>query len=200
MRDEGVKASGTEVGTEVGTDTGRDRPGAARAARRRLWQIGVLAWLASLGVDFFLHGGVLAGLYVAPSPFLLSPDALFARIPAGYASFAVLTGLVLWLMVWLGLGGWRDGLRFGLQLGALLWGALALALWSSTTATPALLAGWAVGQTVELGVTGAVIGQGLAGGSLARLAAVVMAGVVLLIVATITLQTLGVAPTTRLSG
>jgi hypothetical protein len=37
--------------------------------RRRLVLIGLLSWLSMLAVDFFLHGGLLAKLYVRPSPY-----------------------------------------------------------------------------------------------------------------------------------
>jgi hypothetical protein len=46
--------------------------------------IGLLSWLAMLGVDFFFHGGLLATLYQQPSPFLLPPSDAFRRIPLGH--------------------------------------------------------------------------------------------------------------------
>src|SRR5690606_36135025 len=45
--------------------------------------------------DLFLHGGLLARLYVGPSPFLLPADDAFRRIPFGYLTFLILT-ISLW--------------------------------------------------------------------------------------------------------
>lgn len=108
---------------------------------RRLVSIGLLSWLSMLGVDFLLHGGVLAGLYAQPGPFLLQPSDAFGQVPLGYASFLLLSALLLWLKLRLGLSGWRQGFPFGLRSGALIWGALVLGLFSVSTAGLALLAG-----------------------------------------------------------
>ncbi len=40
----------------------------------RLIKISLLAMLATIGFDLFLHSGVLARLYSKPSPFLLSAE------------------------------------------------------------------------------------------------------------------------------
>ncbi len=37
----------------------------------RVVALTTIAWLSMLGVDFLVHGGLLAGLYSQPSPFLL---------------------------------------------------------------------------------------------------------------------------------
>jgi hypothetical protein len=95
-------------------------PKVPKRSRRRLVVICLLSWLSMLGVDFFLHGGLLAKLYAQPSPFLLSPWDAFERIPLGYLAALLLAGLLLWLMLRLGLSGWRQGLSFGLRLGALM--------------------------------------------------------------------------------
>jgi hypothetical protein len=159
--------------------------------------IGVLGWLSMLGVDFFLHGGLLARWYVEPSPFLLPPEKAFALIPVGYASFGLLAVLLVWLSVRLGIDGWSKGLRFGLILGALVWGAFVLGLLSISTADRLLLACWLVGQTVELGIAGAVVGGGLGGAHLGRLALWVLGLIVAALAATLTLQNLGLAPALR---
>lgn len=172
-------------------------PRAALASSRPLALTALVGWFAMLGFDFFLHAGLLAGLYLRPSPFLLTPAEAFRRIPLGYLSFLLLAVLLLWLMVRLEKTGWRAGLGFGLTLGAAVWGALALGLLSISTADPMLLTGWFVGQTVELGIAGVVMGAGLAGVRLGRLAAGVLAFVVLMIVVTVALQSLGWAPAAR---
>lgn len=131
---------------------------------RKLFGVGSLALLAVIGFDLFLHAGVLSRLYSEPTPFLLAPKTAFQRIPLGYASFALLVVLLEWLMVRMGITGFRRGTIFGLQLGALVWGSLAIGLVSISTARPVLMLSWAIGQTVELGAAGAVVGLGLRSG------------------------------------
>ncbi len=160
----------------------------------RLSKIVLLSWLSMLGIDFFLHAGLLARLYFEPSPFLLPPIEAFRLIPLGYLSFLLLTILLLWLMVRLNVVGWRGGLGFGLKMGLLIWGALMLGLLSISTADVALLFGWFIGQSLELAVAGAVAGSGLAATSLTRLSMKVIALVLILFILTVMLQNLGLAP------
>jgi hypothetical protein len=148
----------------------------------------LLAWLSMIGFDFFLHAGVLAPLYAKGSTFLLPPERAFALIPFGYASFLGLAILLIWLMAKLGLQGWRKGALFGIQLGLLAWGSLVLGLYSISTAPPTLLIGWFLGQTVELGIAGAVAGHGLAKQKLGRLFLFVLSFAIIAIVAGIVWQ------------
>ena len=127
-----------------------------------LVKIGLLAFVATIGFDLFLHAGILNPLYSGANSFLLAPEESFRRIPFGYLSFAILTVLLLWLMSRLQIQGWRRGLFFGLVFGVLVWGSLVLGLFSISTASPTLLTGWFLGQTAELGIGGIVIGSGLA--------------------------------------
>ena len=154
----------------------------------------LLAWLSMVGFDFFLHAVVLARLYIDPSPFLLPPDRAFLLIPVGYLSFLVLAILLIWLMARQGIQGWRQGMVFGLQLGALSWGAFALGLFSISTASPLLLVGWFLGQTAELGIAGVVAGRGFAVMRLGRLFVMVLAFVIGAFVIAIVLQNVGLAP------
>jgi hypothetical protein len=68
-----------------------------------------------LGFDFLLTAGLLAGLYLQPSPFLLSPISAFRLVPIGYLSFFPPAMLLAWLMRRLKLTGWRAGAIFGLE-------------------------------------------------------------------------------------
>lgn len=165
--------------------------------RIRIVLLTLIAWLSMLGFDFILHAGVLAELYLRPDPFLLPPARAFALIPVGYLSFLVLAAMLAWLMVRLESSGWRRGAVFGLQLGALIWGAFALGLLSISTASPLLLAGWFVGQTLELALAGAVLGAGLAGMRLRPLFLLVLAFVLVAAAVTIALQSFGVVATPR---
>lgn len=164
----------------------------------RVLKLILIAWISMLGFDFLLHAGLLAKIYLQPSPFLLPPLTALTLIPVGYLSFLLLSILLVWLMMCLNLAGWRQGALFGLELGSLTWGAFILGLGSISTASFSLLIGWFIGQTLELAIAGAVAGMGLAGMRLRRLFGIVIIFVLLSIIITIILQSLGVVPTTRI--
>jgi hypothetical protein len=151
------------------------------------------AWLLSLGFDFFLHGGLLARLYVEPSPFLLGPEDALRRIPLGYLTFLILTVALYWFLRRLEVRGAAAGFRYGAAAGAVIWGALVIGLYSITTGRPTVLAAWWIGQTIELGLAGAVIGAGEAGAPLRRIWTIVAAAVLVLAAVTIVLQSTGLA-------
>lgn len=178
-------------------------PGPAVAASKRTDAVqvaGVIgaAWLLSIGFDFLLHAGLLASLYVDAGPFLLPPDVALRRIPLGYLSFLFLTIGLYWLFQRLGIRGIASGLRHGVCFGLVVWGALAIGLYSISTARLPLLAGWWIGQAIELGLAGAVLGTAAAGASLKRIWMAV--GLIALgcFVVTVVLQNLGLAPAVRL--
>lgn len=74
------------------------------------------AWILSVAFDLFLHGGLLAWPYMAPSPFLLPLEDAFRRIPLGYAALLGLTIALYWLFARLGV---RAGMRYGVMVGAI---------------------------------------------------------------------------------
>jgi len=152
------------------------------------------AWVLSVAIDLFLHAGLLARLYVQPSPFLLSAEDAFRRIPLGYLAFLILTIGLFWLLRRLDVRGIRAGFQWGAGAGAIIWGALALGLYSISTASVSLLTGWWIGQTVELAFAGAVLGSAADRVPLKRIWAIVGIGVVILFAATVALQSLGLAP------
>jgi hypothetical protein len=152
------------------------------------------AWMLSVGFDLFLHGGLLARLYVGASPFLLAPEEAFRRIPLGYLAFLVLTLALSWLLRRLSVLGVIAGLRHGIVAGAVVWGAFAVGLYSISTVKLSLLAGWWIGQTVELGLAGAVLGAAANGVPLKRIWAIVAGAVVVCVAGTNVLQNLGLAP------
>ena len=152
------------------------------------------AWILSIGIDLFLHGGLLARLYVEPSPFVLPAEEAFRRIPLGYLAFLTLTIGLFWLLRRLKVRGFQAGFRLGAVAGAVVWGALVLGLYSISTASLSLLLGWWIGQTVELAFAGGVLGAVADRVPLKRVWAAVGAAVVALAAATVTLQSLGLAP------
>lgn len=157
-------------------------------AKGRLFQAVLLAWLAMLGVDFFLHAGLLEDVYTADSPFLLPPERAFQLIPLGYLSFLILSAFLVWLLVRLRIKDARSVGKIGLLFGAVVWGALMLGLLSITSADPILLLAWWIGQTLELGVGGAAAGFVLGGAALRKVWLGVVVGVVILVAVGILLQ------------
>jgi len=158
-----------------------------------------IAWFVSLGVDLFLHAGLLARLYLAPSAFVLSAGQAFRRIPLGYLAFLLLTAALFWLCRRLDVRGIAAGFRHGFVIGLVVWGGLVLGLYSISTAGVPLLVAWWLGQAVELGIAGAVIG-GLAAGVKPRRMLLWVALIVIgLFVLTVVLQNLGLAPAMRLA-
>jgi hypothetical protein len=178
---------------DASVTSGPVRPGGTHRFGPRPLATVVLSWLAMIGVDLFLHAGLLAPLYDWDSPFLLRPDEAFVRIPIGYLAFLLLAIGLAWLLTRHEVERGRDGALVGAALGAVAWGALVIGLWSISTADPALLVGWWVGQTVELAVGGHVIGSVLGGVRLRTVAGWV--GLVLAVgaVSAVVLQTIGYA-------
>jgi hypothetical protein len=81
----------------------------------------------------------------------------------------------------------------GGAFGAVTWGSLSLGLWSISTADPGLLAGWWVGQTVELGLGGFVVGSILGGAWLRAVAWKVAAIIIVAAISAVVLQVVGYA-------
>jgi len=118
-----------------------------------------LAWLATIAIDFFVFGGVFAGLLEeASSEAVLSPEALFRRIPAGYASFLLEVLLLAWLLRATGSRGVTSGARTGLGAGSLFATAVVLGLWSFTTVPVIVLMAWWLTLILQLAAAGAVLG------------------------------------------
>ena len=157
------------------------------------------AWALSVGCDLFLHAGILAKYYVKPSPFLLVPAEAFRRIPLGYLAFLILTVSLFWLIVRLDVRGASAGWRHGTVAGAVVWGAFALGLFSISTISLPLCWGWWIGQTLELGMAGAVLGAATSGVPLKRIWSLVAIAVAAFVAMTIALQTLGWAPAMKMA-
>ena len=155
------------------------------------------AWVLSIGIDLFLHAGLLARLYLEPSPFLLPANEAFRRIPLGYLTFLILTVGLFWLIRRLRFRGFAAGFLFAAGAGAVAWGALVLGLYSISTANPTLLAGWWIGQTTELAFAGGVLAAAENRVPLRRIWIAVGAAVIALAAATVALQSLGFAPAMR---
>jgi hypothetical protein len=162
-------------------------------SRYKAIQVTLLGWISMISYDFFLHGGLLSEVYNKTTPFLLSADEAFRFLPLGYASLLITAILLTWLMSKLQITTAIKGFTFGVIFGFLIWGAFVLGLRSISTADTSLLWGWFIGQPIELGIAGGVIGKGLGSESLKKLFGVVILILVISIVLTIILQSVGFA-------
>ena len=154
----------------------------------------LIAWMATLGFDFFLHGGLLARQYLTSTSFLLNPTESFQRIPIGYLGLLILAGFLIWIFSRLAVRGWREGLKLGAIIGGVMWVSLAFGIYSISTAPPGLLLTWVVGQTVGMAYGGAVIGQGLVSQSLRSLFLTTLLVTLGFIILTIAMQSTGLVP------
>lgn len=166
---------------------------------RRLIGATLLAWIAVLGFDFLLHGGLLAKLYTEPSPFLLPPEDAFRLIPLGYASFLVFQIFLVWLLVRLDIQGAKSGLIMGLKVGTMIWGAMILGLLSISTASINLMMGWWIGQTIEAGIGSMIAVIGLETTRPWRTLLYVILFLIIMVIVTVILQSTGFAPTVRIA-
>jgi hypothetical protein len=153
----------------------------------------LLAWVVMIGVDLFLHAGLLAPLYDWDSPFLLTPLEAFVRIPAGYLAFAILAAGLVWLLPRLAVEGAKRGALAGGSIGAVGWGALLLGIWSISSADAVLLAAWWLGQTASMAAAGMMTGAAIAGAGLRRLSVAAGSALVLGAVTAVLLQSIGYA-------
>jgi hypothetical protein len=161
------------------------------ANRWKSIQLTLLVWVAMIGVDFFLHGGLFAQLYEQDSPFILSAEDAFRRIPLGYLALLATVVLLVWIVKQTSVRGWKKGLVLGLVVGAVMAASSTLGLYSISTASAQLLAAWFIAQVIQITIAGAIIGQGLLVQSLRKLTVTVVIGFVLLFAATVVIQNTG---------
>ncbi|MBE9524674.1 MAG: hypothetical protein IMY76_06215 [Chloroflexi bacterium] len=133
------------------------------------------------------------GYIRSQAPFVLPLERAFALIPIGYLSFLIFGILLLWLMLKLNIKGLKQGAVFGLQVGILTWGAFSIGLFSIATVPLDLLSAWFMGQAVELGIAGGVIGYGLTQSNLGRLLIKVLVFVFVSAVIAIVIQNISLA-------
>ncbi|MHA2425910.1 MAG: DUF1761 domain-containing protein [Candidatus Thorarchaeota archaeon] len=152
------------------------------------WKPILIAWIATLGIDFLWHGGILADIYRNPNPAIIEPEQAFIRIPLGYGSLLIQVVFVYWLFSFIGVNGWRKGLRFGLMFGCLMGAASVLGQYSILTLELELLILWGLAQVFEYGAMGVVLGAGSSVASLRSVAKNVIALVIMAVLFGIVLQ------------
>jgi hypothetical protein len=172
----------------------------AAVTLKRIVQTTLLAWLGVIGLDFFLNAGILAHFYDWNLPSLLPPARMFAYIPLGYAAFLLWCILLAWLMVRTGTVGFSHGTTFGAEVGALYGASTFLAAMSLYTFPVRMVLCWSLDYFLVFTLAGAVIGAGLKAPKLRTVAYRVIAFVIVCLVLTVVLQTLGWAPAPKLAG
>jgi hypothetical protein len=109
-----------------------------------------VAWLAMIAVDFVVFGGLFAGaLEGADDPAVLTPEQLFTRIPAGYASFLLEVLLLWWLL--------RASPGAGVASGARTGAGAVLGLWSFSTVPVLALTLWWATLLLQFLAAGAIL-------------------------------------------
>ena len=88
----------------------------SRPDRSAVLPAAVAAWWSYVVLDFVTHAVVLASWWRSTQTYWLPPPELFRRIPIGYASFALYSAALTWLLA--RLYGERPGVRIGLRFGA----------------------------------------------------------------------------------
>jgi len=161
---------------------------------KRLISIVLLGWLVAIALDFFQNAGLFARLWFESASAFLPPEKLSQRIPLGYLAFLLLTILLTWLMERLNVSGWRQGALFGFKFGILFEAASVLGIYSAFSVNLPLLIAWFLGRAVEDSIVCAIIGSGLGGAHLGHLWLRAIVLIIVIVVATITLQALGYAP------
>jgi hypothetical protein len=127
-------------------------------ARHKVAAIAV-AWLVTIAIDFVIFGGLFAGMLEgADHPAVLAPEQLFARIPAGYASFLLEVVLLHWLLKTSRRPGTIGGLVTGALAGLVFASAVALGLWSFSTVPVTALALWWLTLLLQFTAAGVVLG------------------------------------------
>lgn len=161
---------------------------------QRYIRLTLLVWLTFVGLDFFIHGGIFAAVYLEATPFLLPGAEAFRRIPLGYLALLLNSGLLAWILGRTSARDWRRGLALGLALGTVMGLSSSLGLYSISTVSPGILAASFAAQVLETGVAGAMFGHGLRARSLRRLTLIAILALGLLVAATIVLQSTGMVP------
>lgn len=148
----------------------------------------LITWVAIIGFDFIWHGGILADVYTQSNPVMLDPELAFMRIPYGYGALLVQVVLVYWLFSLIKVNEWRGGTQLGFMFGGIMGIASILGQFSILAIELEILILWGIGQVIEFGTMGAVIGAGISDASLKKLAAKVAVLVVIAFLFTIVLQ------------
>ena len=142
----------------------------------------------------FLHAGLLATLYHADNPAILSPLDAFYRIPIGYFAFFLYCALLYWLVTATKLTERNDIIKFSVLIGFLLSIASTLAQFSILRINELLLLGWGIGFIIEFIIAGVILAFALTDYSHKKLFYLVLLFDFTLFIITVIMQNIGLAP------
>ncbi len=119
----------------------------------------VVAWLLTVGVDFFFNAGLFSNLFdQSREPGLLPDPVLFRRIPVAYLGLAIGVTALAWLFDGIELrGAWR-GARIGGLVGLVFAFLGVVGLWTALEMTGLFVVATGLVQVVEFGAAGAFFG------------------------------------------
>ena len=162
--------------------------------RVALFPTALAGWWAFLVVDFLIHAVFLETWWRSTGSYWLPPGELFRRIPFGYASFAIYVAVLTWMLV--RLRGERPRLsraaRFGVLAGLVTGTSWTLANYSVFSMPLSALVVWPVSITLESVGATTVAAWVLARPRPWRRVGIVIAAGVLLCIAGVVIQNLGV--------
>lgn len=119
----------------------------------------IVAWLLTIGVDFFFNAGLFGELFdQSREPGLLSDAVLFQRIPVAYFALAVGVTALGWLFDVTDVREMWRGTRFGALAGFVVACLGIVNLWTALEMTGWFVAAGMFVQVVEFGVAGAFLG------------------------------------------
>lgn len=112
----------------------------------------LLSWIVFIGIDFFVHAGLIKSLWKEKVPAFLPDELLFRRIPLGYTGFLLLTLLLgyIFVKVFRERPNRNELIRFAAIVGALFAISNFLVLYSFTTIPPKHLVVFNIVYLVEI--------------------------------------------------
>lgn len=149
----------------------------------------IVAWLLTVGVDFFFNAGLFGGLFdQSREPGLLSDSDLFQRIPVAYLALAIGVTVLGWLFDVMDVHGIWRGARIGALAGFVVACLGIVNLWTALEMTGSFVVAGMVVQVVEFGVAGAFLGAYRASSDRKRLTRIALATAFLAATAGVALQ------------
>jgi hypothetical protein len=119
----------------------------------------LIAWLLTVGVDFFFNAGLFSGLFDQKrEPGLLPDSELFQRIPIAYLALAIGVTALGWLFDQIDLRGIWRGAGVGALAGFVFAALGIVTLSTALEMTGLFVAAGILVQVVEFGVAGAFLG------------------------------------------
>ncbi|MBM3818155.1 MAG: hypothetical protein FJW14_03925 [Acidimicrobiia bacterium] len=126
----------------------------------RVIAAGVVAFVVSMGVGFFVNEVLLADIYMANAAALRSEEAMYGTLPVGFVFLLVgfLAFAYAYAKGYEGGTGWIEGLRFGLVTWVIVTGFGLIWQWVLYPIDTAMATAIIVDSAIELAIYGAIVG------------------------------------------